>query len=129
MKRGLAILLAAALLGGCRGHDRYTPLVDQAGLIPADQFALYGHEQAQAIAIGREFGTALETRSVEGFEKQTADAVEYARSLPDVIAVQADTVGHLLTVTFKSGWRTAVLPIADGKRGNETEGLPPAARR
>ena len=129
MKRGFAILIAAILFGGCRSYDRYTPLVDQDGLIPADRFALYGHEQAQVIAIGREFGSALTTKSAEGFAEQTAAAVAYATSLPDVVAVQADTIGHLLTVTFRSGWRTAVLPIADGKRGSETEGLPPSARQ
>ncbi len=129
MKCGYAILAAAMLLAGCRSYDRYTPLVDQDGLIPADRFALYGHEQAQAIAIGREFGSALQTKSAEGFATQTASATAYAMSLPDVVAVQADTIGHLLTVTFRSGWRTAVLPIADGKRGNETAGLPPGVRQ
>jgi hypothetical protein len=34
--------------------------------------------------------------------------------------VQADPVGLRLTLRFKSGWRTMVNPIEDGKRGAET---------
>ncbi len=128
MKRVLGPLVALLLVVGCRSYDQYTPLADQDGLISADQFARYGHEQAQAIAIGREFAAALGATTDEGYATQIAAAVQYAQSLPDVVGVEADTVGHRLTVTFRSGWRTAVLPVADGKRGSDTEGLPPTAR-
>jgi len=30
----------------------------------------------------------------------------------------------LLTVQFKSGWRTMIAPLNDGKHGAETVGLP-----
>ena len=33
-------------------------------------------------------------------------------------------LGYLLTVRFKSGWRTMITPLDDGKRGAETVGLP-----
>ena len=35
----------------------------------------------------------------------------------------ADSLGHRLTIQFKSGWRTMVNPIDDGKRGAETANL------
>ena len=40
-----------------------------------------------------------------------------------------DTIGYRLTVTFKNGWRAAVVPIADGKAPEATPNLPggPAA--
>jgi hypothetical protein len=38
--------------------------------------------------------------------------------------VKADPQGLLLTVQFKSGWRTMIAPLDDGKRGSETVGLP-----
>ena len=48
MPRLLAYLTLALLLAGCPSHDRYSPVVDQQGYVPADQFAKYGGEQAQA---------------------------------------------------------------------------------
>jgi len=53
--------------------------------------------------------------------------VAYARTLPEVVDVVPDTLGHRLTVRFKSGWRAAVLPIADGKRGADTPCVSAAA--
>jgi hypothetical protein len=47
----------------------------------------------------------------------------YARSLGDVATVSADSLGYRMTVLFKSGWRTGIAPIHDGKRGGETPGL------
>ncbi len=126
MPRSCGVLLLAVLVAGCPSYDRYTPLVDQDGLVPADQYAQYGREQAQAVAIGREFGAALAGHSPEAYAAQVDAALAYARGLPDVTEVAADTVGHRLTVTFRSGWRTAVLPIRDGKRGADTPGVPSA---
>ena len=37
-----------------------------------------------------------------------------------MLGVVADSQGYRLTVQFKSGWRTAVVPIRDGKTGDET---------
>jgi len=52
-------LLALALGGaGCRTYQLYPKLTSQKGLVPADQFAAYGHEQAEEVAIGREFAAA-----------------------------------------------------------------------
>jgi hypothetical protein len=49
--------------------------------------------------------------------------VAYARSLNDVTDISADSLGYRLTVLFKSGWRTGIAPIKDGKRGADTPGL------
>ena len=50
--------------------------------------------------------------------------MRYARSMPDIVNVTADSLGHRLTLQFRSGWRTMVVPIDDGKRGGETANLP-----
>jgi hypothetical protein len=89
-------------------------LGDQDGLIPADQFARYGREQAEAMAIAREYAHSGDT--------------SYARSLPDVVDAHADLQGSRQTIRFKSGWLTMVPPVDDGKRGAETAGLPAEAR-
>src|SRR6476646_4893909 len=112
MKRRLSLCLAALALMSCRSYDYQSKVTNQHGLVPADQFARYGHDQAEAIAIGREFGRT-------GAES----AMAYARSLGDVANVSADSLGYRLTVLFKSGWRTGIAPIPDGKRGDETHGL------
>ena len=39
----------------------------------------------------------------------------------DIVDITPDPLGHRLTVTFKSGWRTAIVPIDDGKTGDETK--------
>lgn len=124
MKLSYGLLLLVMGLVACRDYDLETRLVDQDGLIPPEQYARYGREQAQEIAIAREFGRADQGSSPDQLRKQTDAAVAYARSLPDVADVRADPRGLLLTVTFKSGWRTMVTPLSDGKRGAETVGLP-----
>jgi hypothetical protein len=124
MKLGFGVMLLVMGLVSCRDYDLEARLVDQDGLIPPDQYARYGREQAQEIAIAREFGRADQGSAPEQLRKQTEAAVAYARSLPDVADVRADPPGLLLTVRFKSGWRTMVTPLSDGKRGAETVGLP-----
>ena len=59
-------------------------------------------------------------------QRGLVDADTYARTLPDVVNIQADSLGHRMTIQFKSGWRTMVNPINDGKRGGETPNLPGA---
>ena len=55
--------------------------------------------------------------------------MSYARGLPDVADVDADALGHRLTVGFKSGWRVGIVPLADGKKPAETPGLGAPASR
>lgn len=113
----VALVLAAA----CRPYQKEQYLADQGGLLPADRFAQYGPEQAEAIAIGREMGAAHGKARGE----QIMAAMEYAKKLPDVVNVVPDTIGYRLEVKFKSGWLKGVVPIDDGKHGAETVGLPP----
>jgi hypothetical protein len=117
------ILLAVLALASCRTYDLDKRLSDQSGLVPPDQFARYGREQAEAVAISREFGRAAHGDSPEALQRQADSAVAYARTLPEVANVTADPLGYRLTITFKSGWRVAVNPLSDGKRGAETPGL------
>ncbi|MEO8032101.1 MAG: hypothetical protein ABI765_14720 [Gemmatimonadota bacterium] len=116
MKPAWTILLAAAALSGCRSYDYQAPVSSQAGLVPADQFARYGHEQAISIALGREFGRPYNS----GSGAQTDIVIAYARKFPEIVSIVPDSQGHRLTVQFKSGWRTGVVPIQDGKTGDET---------
>src|SRR5690242_15863886 len=104
MTRALAAALLVLALGACRSYDQYSRVSSQKGLVPADQWAKYGREEAQAVAIGRELARANQGSSPEARAKQAAAAVAYARTLPDVRDVTADTVGPFLTVSFKSGW-------------------------
>lgn len=122
--RPIALLALTLLLAGCPSYDRYGRLVDEDGYVAADRFAAYGSEQAQAVAIGRAFGAAWGGASLEARGRQAAAAVAYARSLPGVEAVVADTSAGLLTVTFRSGWKKAITPIADGVPADRTPGLP-----
>jgi hypothetical protein len=110
MKRSFGFLLMMLVLGSCRDYDMRARLSDQDGLIPADQFARYGREQAQEMAIAREYAHSGDT--------------SYARSLPDVVEAHADLQGSRQTVRFKSGWLTMVNLVDDGKRGAETAALP-----
>ena len=111
MKRFFGVWLVLLSLASCRDYDYQSKVTDQDGLVPADQFARYGKEQAEAVAIAREYGARGDS------------ALAYARSLPDVSDASADAQGHRLTIQFRSGWRVAVPPIADGKRGAETPGV------
>jgi hypothetical protein len=127
MKIPAAIALMVMTVVGCRGYDLGSRLDNQGGLVPPDQYARYGREQAQEIAIAREFGHAHQGSAPDQLTRQAEAAANYARSLPDVSNVRADPLGLLLTVQFKSGWRTMVAPLNDGKRGAETVGLPAKA--
>jgi hypothetical protein len=127
MKRLLSVVILLAALTSCRDYDFHSRLTNQGGLVPADQFARYGREQAEGMAIAREFGAATKGSPSEGLIKQAQAAAGYARTLPDMADVQADPLGYRLTLRFKSGWRTMVIPIEDGKRGAETVGQPAGA--
>lgn len=118
--RHLLLVTLVLAAGACRPTQREHYLADQDGLVPADRFAQYGVEQAEAVAIGREMGAAHGKSRGE----QIAAAMEFARKQPDVVNVVADTIGYRLQVTFKSGWTTGVVPIDDGKHGAETPNLP-----
>ncbi|MGH7659276.1 MAG: hypothetical protein ACREL6_13655, partial [Gemmatimonadales bacterium] len=76
----------------------------------------YGKEQAIVVAVGREYARPYNS----GPGAQARVAMAYARKFPDVVEVTADTLGHRLTILFDSGWLAAVVPIDDGKTGDET---------
>lgn len=121
-----ALLLSLLLLPACRTYDYYGRVSDDAGLIPGDQYARYGREQAQRVAIARRFAQAHEGAGPEARARQIEAALEYARSLPDVAEAVADPQATWINVRFRSGWRTAVTPLADGRTSEETPGLPAA---
>lgn len=123
MRRSIVALAAVLALAGCPTYDRYSRLSDQAGYMPGDQFAGYGVEQAEKVAIGRALARAYKGHSREAFATQMGEAVAYAQSLPNVVEVKADSAAYFLTVKFKSGWRTAVLPVDDGIAPEATPGL------
>ena len=124
MRRLLALPLLALAVTACPSYDSYAPLVSQKGLVPPDQFARYGREQAEAVAIGREFALAYQGDTPADYGKQAAAGVAYARTMPDVVDVTPDSLGHRLTVQFKSGWRVGIVPIADGINPDSTPGIP-----
>ena len=115
----IVFILFLAALGGCRDYQATRHLADQAGLVPADQFARYGREQAIVVAIGREFGRPYNSGPVA----QAEVALTYARNkfAKDIEMISADPQSNRLVITFKSGWRTAVVPINDGKTGDDTK--------
>lgn len=119
MRFSLLLLLSVAPLGGCRDYQSTRHVGNQAGLIPPDQFARYGREQAITVAIGREFARPYNS----GAETQADVAITYARNNfgKDITEITADPQSNRIVVTFKSGWRTAVVPIQDGKTGNDTK--------
>jgi hypothetical protein len=123
MNRCFSLSILVLLAVGCRDYDFASRLSNQHGLLPADQFAKYGKEQAQAIAIAREFGQATQGNTPEAYAKQADAAIAYAKTLPDVKDIDADPLGHRLTIRFASGWRVAVNPVRDGKTGAETPGI------
>ncbi len=116
MKRSALVCLTVLALAGCRDYDLESHLGNQDGMMPADQFAAYGREQAIAVAIGREFGRPYNS----GRGTPSRVAIAYARQFPDILSIEADTLGHRLQVQFKSGWRAGIVPIEDGKRGTDT---------
>ena len=115
MRRLALAGLAGLSLGACRPYDNYAPLVRQDGLVPAEQFARYGPEQAEVVAIGRSLAKW----------RMTSDSACFARRFPDVETVDADPLGHRLTVRFKSGWRAAAVPVDDGVEPESTPGISP----
>jgi len=123
MNRRFGACVALLALVSCRNYQYEPHITSQDGLVPPDQFARYGKEQAEAVAIGREYGKAAQGDSPEALTKQADAAIAYARTLPDVATIGADPQGRKLTISFKSGWRVGVPPIEDGKRGSETVGL------
>ena len=127
MNRRIVTWLSVLALVSCRSYDYESKITDQDGLVPPDQFARYGAEQAEAIAIAREYGRAGQGTSVEALTRQADAAMKYAGTLPDVADVKADPLGYRLTIRFKSGWRVAMPPIEDGKSGAETPGIKPQA--
>ena len=120
MQKLSAVAFVLLLAGACRPYQKGQYLADQTGLLPADRYAMYGVEQAEAVAIGREMGASHGKAQPE----QIAAAIEYARKQPDVVDVVADTLGWRLQVRFKSGWIKGIVPIEDGKHGAETVNLP-----
>ena len=127
MQRSFGAVLLLTALTSCRDYHFQSRLTSQEGLVPADQFARYGREQAEEMAIAREFGADIRKSSPLDLTKSAEAASRFARTFPDVADVQADPLGYRLTLRFKSGWRTMVTPIDDGKRGTETAGLPAGA--
>jgi hypothetical protein len=127
MIRGSTAALCLLLtLAACRGYDYQSRIADAEGLIPGDQMARYGREQAQAVAIAREFAAARAGDGAETWAAQADSAVRYARTLPDVASVVADPLSHRVTVRFRSGWIDGIVPLDDGKPARETPGLPGA---
>ncbi len=126
MLRGPAALCLLLALSACRGYDYDARISDSDGLVPGDQMARYGREQAQAVAIGRAFAAAHSGDGREALTAQADSAVRYARTLPDVVNAVADPLGHRLTVEFRSGWIDGIVPLDDGKAAGETPGLPGA---
>ena len=114
----LGVLAGATL--ACRPYDFYQPIADQKGLVPASQYARYGTEQAEVMAISRSLGQWHGGASAEDRATMVTKAADYAKMLPEVATVVADTQGYRLTVTFKSGWRSFVLPVDDGVKPEAT---------
>ena len=113
MIRSSTALLLVLALASCRTYDYHSHISDPGGLVPDDQFARYGREQAQAVAISREFAKAHQGSSPDALRAQAHSAVAYARRQPDVADAVADPLSHRVTVVFKSGWRLGVVPLAD----------------
>lgn len=126
MIRALALLPVALLLAACPTYHEYPKLSDQTGLVDADTYARYGTEQAQAMAVAREYAHFHRGDSRTELQAAAESTLAYARTLPDVADVFADSLGHRITLQFRSGWRTMVNPVEDGKRGAETPNLPGA---
>jgi hypothetical protein len=121
MIRRFGVLLVLLSAVSCRNYDLYSRVSSDDGMLPGDQYARYGKEQAEVVAISR--------RLAEVGPNGTDSAIAYARGLPDVSDVDADPAGHRLTVGFKSGWRVGIVPLADGKKPGETPGLGAPASR
>jgi len=123
--RRVALAVVALSAGACRPYDSYTPLADQDGLIPAEQFARYGRQQAEIVAIGRALSEWRVTGDEAGLTEQTDRAGCFARRFPDVATVDADPPGHRLTVKFAGGWRVGIVPIPGSTSPEATPGINP----
>jgi hypothetical protein len=123
MRRFVPLVLLLSL-AACRTYDRYPYVSSGKGLMPPDEYAKYGPEQAIAVAVGREFGKDFAGKTDADYAKQADAAMAYSKKFPQIKSITADTLGHRLVVTFQGGWTTQVSPIADGKGGDETAGLP-----
>ena len=126
MPRALALLPLTLLLAACPTYHEYPKLSDQAGLVDTDTYARYGKEQAQAMAVAREYGHFHRGESRADLQAAAESTLAYARTMPDISEAHADSLGHRITLQFRSGWRTMVNPVDDGKRGSETPNLPGA---
>src|SRR2546422_7886329 len=104
------ILLTVLALASCRSYDLGKRLSNESGLVPADQFARYGREQAEAVAISREFGRAAHGSAPEALQQQADSAGAYAPTPPHVADVSADPLGDPLAITFQSGLGVAGEP-------------------
>ena len=124
MIRGTAALLLVVALSSCRTYDYGSRVSDSNGLVPGDQMARYGREQAQAVASARRFAGADRSSTPAALAAQADSTVRYALTLPDVVNAVADPLSYRVTVDFKSGWRVGVVPLDDGKAPVETPGLP-----
>lgn len=122
--RKLLFVAAFLTFTACRDYDSYHYLTTEKGMLPPDQFASYGPDQAITVAIGREFGQAHSGNKTSQLAQQIEAAVNYARTFPQVKQVVPDTLGHRLVVTFADGWSAQIIPITDGKKGSDTPGLP-----
>jgi hypothetical protein len=123
MRRVALAALAAFATGACRDYHSYAPLADQSGLIPADQFARYGQQQAEAVAIGRALAAWKMTDDEAGKQEQASRAACFARRFGDVESVDVDPAGYRLTVKFAGGWRVGIVPIGDGVQPEATKGI------
>ena len=125
MRRVALAVVVVLSAGACRPYDSYTPLTDQDGLIPAEQFARYGRQQAEIVAIGRALSEWRMTGDQAGLTEQTDRAGCFARRFPDVAAVDADPLGHRLTIRFAEGWRVGIVPIPGRTAPEATPGITP----
>jgi len=127
MIRGSAVALCLLLaFSACRGYDYQSRISKPDGLVPGDQMARYGREQAQSVAIARAFAAARSGDSPDALAAQADSAVRYARTLPDVVNADADPLSSRLTVQFRSAWIAGIVPLDEGKKAAETPGLPGA---
>lgn len=124
MIRRLAPLVLLTTLAACPTYDAAKYVSSDKGLMSADEFAKYGADQAVAVAVGREFGHAAGGTDAPALAKQTDAALAYAKKFASIKEIKADTAGHRLVAVFASGWHAQITPITDGKRGDETAGLP-----
>ena len=127
MRRLLPLPLLALTLMGCPSYDNYAPRGLAEGAGAARPVCPLRPRTGRRRSPSRGSSAyAYQGDTPADYGAQAAAGVAYARTMPDVVNVTPDSLGHRLTIQFKSGWRTAVDPIADGRRGSETPGVPAA---